>query len=141
MLRYLIRRILWAAVLFFVVTLVTYVIFFLVPNDLASKVAGQGSSQAQRARAIHYLGLDRPVYVQYGRFMWRLIKPVRGLSSTVQETASITGGKMLGTMAVSSKNFLNGALVRMEIQAKVAAKNVARMDAPVAKTNEFNSSW
>ncbi len=76
MFRYLIRRILWAAVLFFVVTLVTYVIFFLVPNDLASKVAGQGSSQAQRARAIHYLGLDRPVYVQYGRFMWRLIKPV-----------------------------------------------------------------
>jgi peptide/nickel transport system permease protein len=76
MFRYLIRRILWAAVLFFVVTLVTYVIFFLVPNDLASKVAGQGSSQAQRARAIHYLGLDRPVYVQYGKFMWRLIKPV-----------------------------------------------------------------
>ncbi|MDP9307870.1 MAG: ABC transporter permease [Actinomycetota bacterium] len=76
MLRYLIRRILWAAVLFFVVTLVTYVIFFLVPNDLAAKVAGQGSSQVQRARAIHYLGLDRPVYVQYGKFMWRLIKPV-----------------------------------------------------------------
>jgi peptide/nickel transport system permease protein len=63
-------------VLFLVVTLVTYVIFFLVPNDLAAKIAGQGSSQAQRARAIHYLGLDRPVYVQYGRFLWRLIKPV-----------------------------------------------------------------
>ena len=76
MLRYLIRRILWAIVVFFVVTLVTYVIFFLVPNDLAAKVAGQGSSQAQRARAIHHLGLDRPVYVQYGKFMWRLIKPV-----------------------------------------------------------------
>src|SRR5256885_2504578 len=76
MLRYLIRRILWAAVLFFVVTLVTYVIFFLVPNDLASKVAGQGSSQAQRARAIHYLGLDRPVYIQYGKFLWRIVKPV-----------------------------------------------------------------
>src|SRR5213078_2779461 len=34
------------------------------------------SSQAQRARAIHHLGLDRPVYVQYGKFMWLLIKPV-----------------------------------------------------------------
>ena len=76
MLRYLIRRILWAIVLFVVVTLVTYVIFFLVPNDLAAKVAGQGSSQEQRARAIHHLGLDRPVYVQYGKFMWQLIKPV-----------------------------------------------------------------
>jgi len=76
MLRYLIRRVLWAIVLFVVVTLVTYVIFFLVPNDLAAKVAGQGSSQQQRARAIHRLGLDRPVYVQYAKFMWLLIKPV-----------------------------------------------------------------
>ena len=76
MIRYLIRRVLWAVVLFIVVTLVTYVIFFLVPNDLAAKVAGQGSSQEQRARAIHRLGLDRPVYVQYAKFMWQLIKPV-----------------------------------------------------------------
>jgi peptide/nickel transport system permease protein len=76
MVRYLIRRVLWAFVLFFVVTLVTYVIFFLVPNDLPAKIAGQGSSQAQRQRAVHYLGLDRPVYVQYGRFLWRLTRPV-----------------------------------------------------------------
>ena len=76
MIRYLIRRVLWAIVLFLVVTMVTYVIFFLVPNDLAAKVAGQGSSQDQRARAIHYLGLDRPVYVQYSRFLWRMIKPI-----------------------------------------------------------------
>jgi peptide/nickel transport system permease protein len=76
MIRYLIRRILWAIVLFLVVTLVTYVIFFLVPNDLAAKVAGQGSNQAARQRAIHQLGLDRPVYVQYYKFLWRLIKPV-----------------------------------------------------------------
>jgi peptide/nickel transport system permease protein len=76
LIRYLIRRVLWAAILFLVVTLVTYVIFFLVPNDLAAKVAGQGSSVDQRKRAIHRLGLDRPVYVQYGKFMWRLIEPV-----------------------------------------------------------------
>ena len=76
MIRYLIRRILWAIILFVVVTVVTYVIFFLVPNDLAAMIAGQGSSQDARKRAIHHLGLDRPVYVQYGKFMWNLIKPV-----------------------------------------------------------------
>ncbi len=76
MIRYLIRRILWAIVLFLVVTIVTYVIFFLVPNDLAAKVAGQGSSQRARVRAIHQLGLDRPVYVQYSWFLWRLVQPV-----------------------------------------------------------------
>src|SRR5215813_8249590 len=76
MVRYLIRRILWAMVLFLVVTLVTFVIFFLIPNDLAAKVAGQGSSQAQRERAIKGLGLDQPVYKQYGKFLWRLTEPV-----------------------------------------------------------------
>jgi len=72
--RYLIRRLLWAVLLFVVVTLVTYVIFFLVPNDLASQLAGKGSTQEQRKRAIHYYGLDQPVYQQYGNFMWRLVR-------------------------------------------------------------------
>src|SRR6266545_4855662 len=76
MIRYLIRRVLWALVLFLVVTVVTYVIFFLIPNDLAAKVAGQGSNQAQRERAIRYLGLDRPIYVQYSKFLWRMVEPV-----------------------------------------------------------------
>jgi peptide/nickel transport system permease protein len=74
--RYLIRRILWALVLFFAVTLITYVIFFIIPNDVASSVAGKGATAQQKRQAIHYLGLDKPVYVQYGKFLWRLIKPV-----------------------------------------------------------------
>ena len=41
MLRYLIRRLLWAAVLFIAVTFVTYVIFFLVPANPARLAAGQ----------------------------------------------------------------------------------------------------
>src|SRR5262245_21668322 len=76
MIRYLIKRRLWVILLFLVVTLVTYVIFFLVRTDLAASVAGQGSSQAQRERAIHYLKLDKPVYEQYRIFLWRLVKPV-----------------------------------------------------------------
>jgi peptide/nickel transport system permease protein len=74
--RYLIRRLLWAVVLFFAVTVITYVIFFVIPNDVASSVAGKGATNQQKQQAIHYLGLDRPVYVQYGKFVWRLIKPV-----------------------------------------------------------------
>jgi peptide/nickel transport system permease protein len=52
MLRYLVRRLLWAAVLFVAVTLVTYVIFFIIPANL---------------------GTDQPVYVQYAKFMKRLV--------------------------------------------------------------------
>ena len=72
--------------------------------------------------------------------MKRLIKPVRGLNSTVHDTASITGGKIFGTMAVISKSLRNGALVRIEIQANVAASAVASKAEPPAKMNELNNS-
>ena len=73
MIRYLIRRLLWAVVLFVAVTIVTYVIFFLIPADPAARACGQQVTPECVARAKHYLGLDRPVYVQYAKFMGRLL--------------------------------------------------------------------
>jgi peptide/nickel transport system permease protein len=73
MFRYLVRRLLWAAVLFLVVTVVTYVIFFLIPVDPAKQACGQRASQQCIENAKAHLGLDQPVYVQYGKFLTRLV--------------------------------------------------------------------
>jgi peptide/nickel transport system permease protein len=70
--RYLVRRILWAVVLFFAVTIVTYIIFFIIPADPARAFSGKNPTKAQIERAQHYLGLDKPVPVQYANFVWRL---------------------------------------------------------------------
>ena len=48
MLRYLIRRLLWACVLFIAVTFVTYAIFFLVPANPARLAAGQSATPERR---------------------------------------------------------------------------------------------
>jgi peptide/nickel transport system permease protein len=72
-LRYLARRLIWAVVLFVAVTLVTYVLFFLVPTDPARLVAGQAARDVDVKRAAHFLGTDRPIYVQYYRFVKRLV--------------------------------------------------------------------
>jgi len=72
MARYIIRRILWALVLFFAVTLVTYLIFFVIPVDPARLAAGQRATPEEVVRARQFLGLNEPVPVQYGRFVWRL---------------------------------------------------------------------
>ena len=45
MFRYLIRRVLWAAVLFLCVTVVTYVIFFIIPATPAQLAAGKAAQQ------------------------------------------------------------------------------------------------
>ena len=73
MLRYLVRRLLWACVLFLVVTCVTFVIFFIIPVDPARQACGQRATETCIKLARHTLGLDRPLAVQYGRFLWNLV--------------------------------------------------------------------
>ena len=73
MTRYLIRRLLWAVLLFFAVTVVSYILFFVIPADPARQFAGKGATAATIAKARHYLHLDEPIYQQYGRFVWRLV--------------------------------------------------------------------
>ena len=73
MTRYLIRRLLWAVLLFFAVTVVAYILFFVIPADPARQFAGKGATPATIAKARHYLHLDEPIYQQYGRFVWRLV--------------------------------------------------------------------
>ena len=73
MIRYIIRRLLWACVLFVAVTIVTYIIFFIIPADPARAVAGRNPTPEMIVRARHYLGIDKPVYIQYLRFLKRLV--------------------------------------------------------------------
>ena len=72
MFRYLTRRLLSAIGLFLVVTVVTYVIFFMIPVDPARQACGQRATPTCIKLARHTLGLDKPPYVQYARFLWRL---------------------------------------------------------------------
>ena len=73
MLNYIIRRLLWAVVLFIGVTLITYVLFFLLPADPARLAAGKSATAEDVARVSHQLGLDRPVHEQYVLFLKRLV--------------------------------------------------------------------
>ena len=73
MLQYLIRRLLWAIVLFIAVTLVTYVIFFVTPADPARLAAGQGATPEDVERVADRLHLNEPLPEQYGRFLWELV--------------------------------------------------------------------
>ena len=71
--RYIIRRLLWVIVLLIIVSIVTFLIFFLLPSgDPAQLRAGRAPNPALIAYIRHTLGLDKPLYVQY----WRYIKGV-----------------------------------------------------------------
>ena len=55
------------------VTMVTYVIFFMVPANPARQAAGQAATPERVAEVEERLGLNDPVYLQYAKFMKRLV--------------------------------------------------------------------
>jgi peptide/nickel transport system permease protein len=62
MLRYIVRRLLWMVVLLFLVSALTFVIFYVLPSgDPALRRAGPRASPARVASVRHQLGLDKPV--------------------------------------------------------------------------------
>jgi peptide/nickel transport system permease protein len=73
MFRYLIRRVLWACVLFVAVTMVTYVIFFIVPANPANLVCGRSCTPEAVRKTEKFLHLDEPVWQQYLRFLKQLV--------------------------------------------------------------------
>ncbi|MCL2768894.1 MAG: ABC transporter permease [Solirubrobacterales bacterium] len=73
MIRYIIRRLLWAVVMLWVVSFVTFVVFYLLPTaEPAALRAGKNPTPALIASIRHSLGLDKPWYQQYLHYMERL---------------------------------------------------------------------
>jgi peptide/nickel transport system permease protein len=104
--RYLIRRILWACLLFIVITFITFVIFYVGPNNPARAVCG--GEQAKReclVRATEKLGLDQPLTVQYYRFLKQLVvhqdlgtsfATSQSVNERIREAAPVTASLVFG---------------------------------------------
>ena len=75
MLIYIARRIVWAAVVLLVVTAITFAIFYLLPpGDPALRFVGKQPTPQMIALVRHNLGLDKPWYIEY----WKFIKAIVG---------------------------------------------------------------
>ena len=71
---YLLRRLAWAVVVLLAVTLVTFVIFYKLPSgDPALRFVGKQPTPESIAMVRHNLGLDRPFYIQYAKFLKAIV--------------------------------------------------------------------
>jgi peptide/nickel transport system permease protein len=72
MLRYALRRLLYAVFVVYGVLTLVFVIMRLLPGDPAYVLAGPTATQADVDTVRHSLGIDRPIYVQYAIFLRQL---------------------------------------------------------------------
>jgi peptide/nickel transport system permease protein len=130
----LIRRLMWAFVLFVAVTIVTYIIFYAIPADPARLACGQRATPECITRAAHYLGTDRPLYVQYGKFFGRLMpfsfsggphfkEPNLGRSFTNRESVNFVVGQ---AAPVTASLVFGGAIFWMLIALPVGILSALR---------------
>jgi peptide/nickel transport system permease protein len=123
--RYLIRRILWAFFLFLVITFVTFVIFFMAPNDPARAMCGgdQASRQCLKT-ATEKLGLDKPVLVQYFKYLNRLV--VHQDLGTSYATGQSINEKIKMAAPVTASLVFGGAVLWMIIGLSVGIYSALR---------------
>jgi peptide/nickel transport system permease protein len=74
MLPYIIRRLLWSALLLLIITFLTFIVFVLMPSaDPALLRAGRNATPELIASIEESLGLDQPWYVQYLKYLEALL--------------------------------------------------------------------
>jgi peptide/nickel transport system permease protein len=88
-LAYVLRRILFGAGVLLGTSIITFAIAFLIPADPAVAMAGAKADPKTLAAIRAQLGLDEPVYVQYGRYLHRALGGDLGRSYIRRE--SVTG--------------------------------------------------
>jgi peptide/nickel transport system permease protein len=134
MVRYIIRRLLWVIVLLFVVSAVTFVIFYELPSAAPAVLrAGKSPDPTLIAQIRHSLGLDKPVYVQYWLYMKKVVlhfdfgysfqdsQPVRKeILSRLPATISLTLGAVVVWLLVGLPVGIISAIKRRSLADRVS---------------------
>ena len=89
MIQYSIQRILLAIPTLLGITVISFLIMHLAPGDPAILLAGEDATDADIQVIREYLGLDKPLLVQYGTWLGRVLQGDLGISFYVQG-ASVT---------------------------------------------------
>src|SRR5512146_1509961 len=125
---FLLRRLGSGVLLILALTLVTYVVFFTIPANPTCLAVdcgpGNRTTPEQLAVARHQLGLDRPVLVQYGHFLWNLVRHGSfGESFTQRYTI---GSALADALPATASIVLGGALLLVLLALPLGAISALR---------------
>jgi peptide/nickel transport system permease protein len=74
MARFIVRRVIGAIGVLFVISVLTFLIFQAIPNgDPAQRIGGRTANAAELAQIRHEWGFDKPIYVQYLKTMGKIL--------------------------------------------------------------------
>ncbi len=109
MIRVVLRRLVYLVLVLFVITLLTYIVFFVGnPNDLAARFAGRDAGPAEIRDAAVRLGLNHGFWYQYWHYLTGLLHGSFGLdfqnqvpiNSEISRAFPVTASLVLGAVVI-----------------------------------------
>jgi peptide/nickel transport system permease protein len=110
------RRLVHVVIVLFGITLVTFFLLRLIPGDPALAILGSSYTHDRAAAIDSTLGLDRPIWSQYGLFMDRLFHGSLGFSFFYREpAATVIGAHFWPTVFLVVYSGVLAALISLPI--------------------------
>lgn len=112
MIQFIVRRLLWALVVLFGLSIIIFVITYIIPADPVHMIAGPRASPEALEAVRRDLELDQPLLVQYGRYLSNILQGDLGQSwRTKREVSQILLERLPATALLA----LGGIVVQLLI--------------------------
>ena len=129
---YVLRRLLQAAVILVGVSLITFLLLFALPADPARMIAGRSATVETVSRIRTELGLDRPLAVQYARYLQRLTHGDLGRSYAQKvEVAALLRSRLAATFFLMVGGIFFELLIGLPAGLLAAVRRRSRTDRAV----------
>jgi ABC-type dipeptide/oligopeptide/nickel transport system permease component len=139
--RYVAARLIQLLFVLIGVSIVVFVTMHLLPGDVAQLLLGDHATNEQLHRLREQLGLDRPVWVQYGRFMLDALRADLGVS--IQSNRPALDDVLAGfpvTLQLALASLLLASLCGVPVGVLAAMRRGSRFDAVVMTLTLFGVS-
>ncbi|WP_299648159.1 ABC transporter permease [uncultured Jannaschia sp.] len=126
---YILRRLLESALILLGITLVTFVLLYLVPADPARQIAGRSATAETVANIRDQLGLNDPLFVQYGRYLWNLAQGDMGRSYLQRaEVADLIAARLPASLLLMLSAIVTELIIGLTIGVVAALRRNRPMD-------------
>ncbi|MBN8655810.1 MAG: ABC transporter permease [Anaerolineae bacterium] len=122
MLNYLLRRILTSILVLFGISVLVFSVIHLVPGDVTMAILGRQKVTEEKVAALReQLGLNDPLYVQYGRYLSNALRGDLGTSIRTNQSVSEAIAEQLPSTVVLAISALTVAIIIGSIFGLLAA--------------------
>lgn len=127
---YILRRLVSMVPVLFIVSLISFALLYVLPGDPAIAMLGENAGTQETYRNLRReLGLDDPLIVQYGRWLWRTVQGDLGKSiRTGEQVADVLGRRVPTSLTVGVAGLLFGIVLGLSVAIVSALRPGSKID-------------